>query len=424
MRDWSHRKFTPVAPFPGLLGQMAMDLSASGLDMAIIRAQVIGFVSLLTQGCADVRWPNGQRTKIGTNVILLAPSGSGKSVVFDPLMEPITQFLNEQVSGVTQPAFLLEDATRAAIIEALLEWPVAGLFTDEAGQLDALMSTSASTLAKLLDGSPFQHARVGKGRAALCEHRFCMLLMEQPAIFERTKERIGARNGGVGLINRFILEYAKSHPISAALHNGGLSDSSKREYANRAFQLLGVSVQNVMHKSGRPVLWLSSNATSYLIDQGDEVRRRLEFDSRAAELAEYFNRHSERVLKLAGAMHVFEYGVDSEIDLATLHAADDVCRRAMETFAELTYVRPKLSQAEIDAATVNQALQRLVTLSGRLHFPMSDVRRLIANFGLTKHRFDRAVPVLASQGVVSVILHGRVDWLQIHSPYQQLLNRA
>ena len=156
--------------FFGLLGVIEQTLGLSGIDPSIVRSMLIAFASLLTQGTADVLWPNGQRLPIGLPVLLVAPSGAGKSVIFTSLIEPIRRCLSEVLTDEDsphRPAFFIEDATREAIIHHLRDWPLAGLFTDEAGLLKQLLHSAASTLAKLLDGADLNHARVSTRRIEL-----------------------------------------------------------------------------------------------------------------------------------------------------------------------------------------------------------------------------------------------------------------
>lgn len=146
--------------FPGLLGKLAHNLSAGGtVAPEIVGTALIPYASLLTQGIADVTWPNGQTISIGSNGIVAAPPGSGKSFVCNRLSQPIEKYLAADTPGRESCQLLMEDATREAIVQSLHEWPVAGLLTDEAGMLRSLQK-DAPTLVKLLDGSPLRNARV------------------------------------------------------------------------------------------------------------------------------------------------------------------------------------------------------------------------------------------------------------------------
>ena len=95
MKTWERRRSLPFTRLPGLLGEMATELGASGIDSAIIESQIIAITALLTQGAADVTWPNGLSLPPGANVFLEANSGSGKSVIAKILQQPFHALLLE-----------------------------------------------------------------------------------------------------------------------------------------------------------------------------------------------------------------------------------------------------------------------------------------------------------------------------------------
>ncbi|WP_247539174.1 DUF3987 domain-containing protein [Ralstonia pseudosolanacearum] len=192
----------PIGRFPGLLGTVARDLSArGGVATEIVGTTLIVIASLLTQGLADVSWPNGRPISIGANGLVVSPSGSGKTLPYDWLKAPIETYL-EQLTA-TDPegkhdGLVHEDVTREELVRRLKEWPVAALFTDEGGIVKKLLKDSP-TLVKLLDGTSLRYSRVSSDeRIALIGQRFCMLLMEQPDPFEETKPRLGGGKGRAG----------------------------------------------------------------------------------------------------------------------------------------------------------------------------------------------------------------------------------
>lgn len=422
-----YRPSYPVRNFPGLLGMLAHNLSASGgVAVEIIGTVLIVIASLLTQGIANVMWPNGQEMSIGANGVVVSPSASGKSLIFKILKKAIEQYLAMR-SGVNQggkhEGLLLEDSTREALVQDLYEWPVAGLITDEAGGLKRLLK-DAPTLVKLLDGSPFRSARISTGRIALLRHRFSMLLMEQPDIFDQTKPLLGAGKGGVGLINRFFVVRSNDFRVRNSPHDIGLADEVEQAYEKRVHELLDALIEHVeLGNHERRPLKLRADARDCLIDLDCEARRKCTPDSPWFFISEYISRHAERVLRLAGVFHVFEYGTEGEISLDMLQRAESFGNWYVESFAQIFYEPPKQTQAEVDADELENSFFQTCRLTGCSVFRQSAMRTQAMNLGLTPTRFNRALAVLCKQGRARMVLHRNVPWIELNISQLPQLSR-
>jgi hypothetical protein len=410
--------YTPPYPqpnvFPGLSGEIMHRFTTDGVAPELIGTQLIAFISLLTQAIADVAWPNGLKSPIGVNSFLVAPSGVGKSFIFKILIEAIELYLVELSNKYPTKRldFLIEDATREAIVQSLHGWLVAGLFTDEAGMLKQLLK-DAPTLAKLLDASPLRSARVSTGRVELFGQRFCMLLMEQPNVFEATKVLLGASKGGVGLINRFFVARVNGSVAGRSLHHVGLSASVKQAYEKKVRELLDASIQQVEKQTReRPALHLSAEAAQYVVHLDNEIRQRCVYGAPWFFISEYVSRHVERVLRLAGAFHVFEHGIEGEISIDTIQRAAILGQWYIEAFAQMVYEPPKLTQTETDAITLERAIHEVFHTAGLSLFRQSDMRTHALNLGLTPTRFTRALAALAGQGKVRVLMQRNTPWVE------------
>lgn len=430
---WQQPKVHPFASLPSLLGEMFRGLASGSIDQTMIASQLVAHASLLTQGAADVAWLNGLTAPVSINVFLVAPSGAGKSLVQRVLVTPIHLHLRESArrlvseqklrevdeqkrlddSEQKHPDYFIEDATRSAIIEHLVEWPVAGLFTDEAGQLTRLLTDGAATLAKLSDGAPLRHARVTTGRVELIDRRLTMLLMEQPDVFEGSKVFLGAKKGGIGLINRFCVGLAQEMPNGPAVFNLALPADVRARYEERVRVLLDMSIGLVHAGASRPVLILSGAAQRRLTEVGEQMRSAAKQDARFASASEYVSRHSERVLRLAAVLHVFDQGVTGEVGIDSVEAAHQIDVWSIEAYVALTHVPETLTQVERDAARIEAELKNAAPSTG-LAFPLAALRRQSPNIGMTKARFDRALALLAGGGKVWIQLDRRGDlvWLQ------------
>lgn len=411
---------SPTEGMPGLLGQMSRDLTRARLDPAIVATQLLAIGSLLTQALADTAWPNGQRVSIGFSAFLRVPSSGGKSLglklLRDPIARAVRAWSRKNALKKIDPAFFVEDATREAAIQHLIAWKSAALITDEAGQCKQLIKEAAPTLAKLNDGDDLHHARVKDGRVALTGHRFCMLLAEQPGIDGAGNQLLAGTNAGVGLVNRMFVAEALATQMGAALHGVAFSNEVQTAYEARVETLVGHSIAHVISAAERPVLRLSREAAEFLIASGEEMHNRFRGHPREQALTAYIARHQERVLRLAGVVHVFEYGTAGEIGLQVLRAADAVGRWSIDQYERMTDVPPKRTQAEVDVQRLAQALHRYCAATGVEVHDLATIRRQALNIGLTRARFDGALAQLCGQGGVSIALQGRKDLLCVHRP--------
>lgn len=399
---------------PGFAGQLFDEITALGIHPDLALGGIIGCASLLTQGVADVEWPGGLVETIGANVLAVSPSGSGKTLMLKLLMEPVHQFLNEDPKQKFQP--LIEDVTRQVVPSHLLECRFAWLSTDEAGQIRPLLEGGAPWLAKMLDARPLHRARVATGTVRLTGYRLSGLLLGQPAIFEQMCPMIRGA-GGVGATNRFfVAEGGVMQPTH--LTNGfQFSEATKERLALTVEGLMRLSASNAATRIlDLPVVPLSRDAREYLsmlVAESHAPAARFGAVDEPSHLAEYRTRHAQRVLRLAGALHVFEHGPVGEITMPTVLAADQYGRSSMEAFNRMTYVAPKPTQVQTDAQTLLQALYR----TGVQEFQIADLRRSAVVIGLTKGRFDKALAEIGSVVPIQIAKGRHGDILKIRQPH-------
>lgn len=404
----------PIDSFPGLLGSIARSLDAGrGVPAATIGTVLTAIASSLTQGSADVVWPNGQTTSIGANGLVIDSSAHGKSLPYKILRKAIEQTLamltrDFPESGIAN--FLLEDASPEAIVESLHACPVATLGSDEAGALKKVLKAGAM-LVKLVEGGPVRRARISTGFVTLPQPRFSMLFMEQPAVFDETKRLLGIFKGGIGLINRFFVAWPANYPMSGSPHYVRLSADVEKAYEKKVRELMNALVKFLEGEQERPVLALSPEAKQYLIDLDHQARRKCMPDSPWFFISEYIMRHAERVLRLAGVFHVFEYGVEGEISIDTLRRAETFGDWYIESFAQVCYEPPKLTQAEMDAGVIERALIDSFHMTGYCQFLRSDMQKQSLGLGLTPARFTRGLAELGKQKKIHVQTDGRKTWI-------------
>lgn len=363
---WFPPHTVPECRLPGTFGRMIEDFQCGGLPYATPAAVVLAFASLLAQGQADICWPrNYKPAPVGMNLLLLAPSGSGKSLVFDARVAPVNRALDEwrrrNPCVKTPPVFFLEDATREAVVESLLEWNCAALFTDEGG-LFKRFGQAAPTMAKLLDGAELHHARVSTGRVTLRDQRLCILATEQPGIDGFAAQLASGANAGVGLINRFLFAKVEGAAAPGALFRARLSRSLVEEYEKRVEAHVARTLATVQAGGGsRRALRLTLQAEDLLIAADADCRAQFLNGVPGQErIHSYVVRHAERSLRLARALHVFEHGPEDDVEVGTLEAAEVFARWSLRQWVAHASIPAKVTQAELDAEVLDMALCHLI----------------------------------------------------------------
>lgn len=394
----------------------AMDyFQRCGFDPAAPEAIQFGLMSLATMAHADIAWPNDETTAIGGNILLSAHSSSCKSFVLHAVLDKVDQYFLDNAKldcDAEEVELLIEDANRESIILQLKEFQIAALISEEAGMLQRLLADSAA-LAKLLDCRALRHARVKDGRTALHWYRFCMMLLEQPDVFEKHKVLMGVGRGGIGCINRFFTTYAGPMRNDGEIHRTGTLESAAPQFLERLVELLEITIQQARRRVSKlPVLVLSSDAKRFFIDMDAEVRSLSQAGGRYSANPEYSTRHAERVLRLSGSDHVFHHGPEGEVQLDTLQRIDHFGRRCIEAFQQMTYVPPQLTRAEQDAMVLVDVM-RCHQSPFWTAIKYSELRRYATNIGLTRARVTQAMAVLGERRIAQLIPLEGEDWVEL-----------
>ena len=294
---------------------------------------------------------------------------------------------------------------------------IIAIHSDEAGKLSRLKS-AASTLIGVIDGAPTIKKRVTKGKLRMSGQRACIFFMEQPEIFEATKATMKMRNGGDGVINRCLVSQFSGYVEGNALHQAKLLPEIQSAYEVKVTHFVDETLARAKSKnSERPTIKLSPQAAQFLIAHGNDVRRQCVEGFQWFHISEYATRHAERALRLAAAFHVFEYGVEGEISLDTIQRAATLCIWYVEEFARMMYEPPKVTQADLDVTTLENAILTVVHQTGVSKYRQSVLRACAANLGLTPGRFNCALAVLGGQGKIKVVVDRNTPWVIFQNHY-------
>lgn len=402
---------------PGLFGQIVRDLAASGgVAAEVVFFTLIAIISLLTKGSADVLYPNGRRLSVGGNVWLSAPLTSGKDTVLRILMRPLEQDWAMRISAnraKQSGGFLIDDDVPFdAMTKILHKHPIVGYFTGEPGQFEKMLK-HASKWYRILEGEFVRRAQHSGKPIEPC---LTVFLTDEPDVREAKILQTASQKIGARFLNHFFYARLDAPHLEGPLHRACLSAETTLLYEAQVQVCLDALLMQNMHGGifQRPPLIFSREAVQHLDHVDPEVRSHCGPGGRWASVAKYAAGHIERIARFSGSLHVFAHGTQGEISLETLKCADAIGKWCLDCVAQTISEPPKLTQAEIDAAALEEGLIHLCFSSAcETRFRKSDIRAFAVGWGVAPTRFDRALAVLGKQGKVRTYSHGNRRCVEI-----------
>jgi hypothetical protein len=196
-------------------------------------------------------------------------------------------------------------------------WPSAGLFSNEAGDiLNARRPEDLSRLDRLWEAQAIDVERPNdKESVYVADPRVTMSLMIQPSVFERFLERKGEQARGIGFLARLLI--CQPDP----LFGKRLIDPAEQrstywleQFNERISALLAISHARAdRNEDSRVVMKFSPRAQKIWIDDYNENEKKMGDGGEFAHETDFASRYSEHVARLAALFYFFqEWGGDED----------------------------------------------------------------------------------------------------------------
>lgn len=286
----------PVDAFPSNLRNVIMALHEDTLiPVEMIGSTVLAALSLAQQPLINVGSPFGNKKPEPCSLyfLTLAKSGEGKSPLRECIMAPFDDFASEMheeyealldvykkdyaiwsskekalnrnfqkvvknggedeieelrlrehqaIEPVKPRAFEMfyEDATPEGIIQGLIEYPYAGVFSDEAITFfTGKLKNNLGLLNKIWKNEPLSVSRKKEGTIRVNAY-LTFLLMVQPSIFEEYLERYGKRAVSSGFLARFLFTDTIS---TIGQRRANLNQQNSKQALDRLFKHINYLLQ-------------------------------------------------------------------------------------------------------------------------------------------------------------------------------------
>lgn len=230
-----------------------------------------------------------------------------------------------------------------------LNWPAAGLFSDEAaGILNSKGESDMSSLDRLWDGGAIDVVgRTSRETFHVPDPRLTLSLMVQPIVFDRFLERKGELATGIGLMARVLLSRPDT-PYGKRKFQWPESRSTVwiDKFNKRVEELLSHSHADIdERKHNRETLSFEPDAQKHWVEIFDSVEGGMAERGIFENEREFANRYAEHVARLSALFYFFENGeinnikdganresVRMAIPKSTVEAADRVAAWYMNEF--------------------------------------------------------------------------------------------
>jgi hypothetical protein len=357
----------PIEALGGILGDVAQAIATGyQLDPAIAGQGVLSVAFLCVQGLADVQTPGG-RKPLSDYLLTVALSGDGKSTADGVALAPVRQLEREEFSQYRQdratwegapkqargdkpvnPLRLVNDFTAEGLVRQYREGrPGLGAFSDEAGavlgghpfSIEKKLSTAAA-LSSLFDGAGIRaRARASDDRGGLEAHfdvrLSCHWLIQPAAVHDALHDYI---LGEQGFWPRVLLAAPAPGMPRKFRPYAPDQDPAVDRYWQRVTHLMN---QPYVATDDRDIIATTPEAHRLMgaFFEATEKGARHK-GGRLAPIRAWAARATEHVLRVAGALAVFERGERASIGAEEVERAAALVTYSLECWLHLLENKP------------------------------------------------------------------------------------
>lgn len=360
----------------------------------------------ISQFLVDVESPYGEVGPTGNILVHEGPPATGKSTVHNLYLNVVAKTLAAAAEDDPKAGDAIrqhDNVTREAVVKELSEHPNHSMLSPDGGpMLEQVFGALANIAVKTNSAEEMTSVRVGTGRARIrSDRRIWSSLSVQNHYSRPILARIGSGALLHGLADRCEWRHDTNGALLASL-KGSIKDiPGMKKVHERMVQIVeGVVAKYLDGDLSRPVLKLDPSAEALYTDIARQARV-IASNAGAPHLQAYALRHPWRVLRRAASRHYFLYGSEDRISVKLLDNAirRDLCN--MSNFKVMTYVAPKLTRHEEDAAELEHWLLFHSSQWGTA-LQISKLADVVANAGLTVARFKSVLPTLCRQNKAMV----------------------
>ena len=446
----------------------------------MIGTLMLGVMSEVTQGHADVVLPSGQLVPLSTWVLIISASGSGKTPALNILRkDSILEFeqmelklFNEKLNNYNQ-SILIWKAELSALTSQLKksvteneydlstwkekihlhhknlpEKPKKIKLTYSDSTIEALqkgLAENSETACFVSDeGSSFFNGRISSGLASLnqiwdgqrvcidrCIHetslvienpRLSIILGIQPGQLKKFLQKKGCETRDLGSFSRML--------ICAPFNNQGYRYTGHKQLDTRHIEKFNAIAKRLLNKttainSNRSTIRFSDNATNLYYGYCRENERRIAPSMQWEDIKDFISKTNRHVAKIAALFEIFETG-ETTIQESTLEKSIKLTDYFTRQYQNIFSTSPYQQQID-DAEYLASWLPNFSKKRNNRYLMFNDIRQHAPNHLRNTKRLREAIIELDHQKYLFYDQRRRLSYVDIapgFSPDERLLNKA
>ena len=290
----------------------------------------------------------------------------------DSIRKELRQLHHNEPEKPPIPKIKHADVTTEALVKSLKNYPVVGLLSAEGGALfggAAFQNGSGSNFMSkcnsLYSDEAIDVSRSGDSSAMLFNNGLTMAVSVQPQVFQEFLKKQGSTVWDSGFLPRCLMASPETTQGTRQLgsiedeNNAMLETPALDDFNQRAYELLSMLPATMTEegKLNRKLLDCSDDALEYWVEFYNHVETSLAFGGYAELIRPAAARAAENAARLAAIFHVFENGLEGDIEKEHMVSACEIVKWHLSETKRFRY-RLDLPEHYMHAANVAKRIAR------------------------------------------------------------------
>ncbi|MEZ5534397.1 MAG: DUF3987 domain-containing protein [Thiolinea sp.] len=292
----------------------------------------------------------------------------------DAIRQELRQLYSEEPKKPPIPRIRHSDITVEALVKSLKNFPVIGILTAEGAQFFGSVAfqngNGSNFMAKCnsaYSDEAIDVSRSGDGSAMLNNIALTLSVSVQPQVFQEWCKKQGSTAWDSGFLPRVLMAAPDTTQGTRLLgsieeeNNTMLETPALDEFNQRAYELLAMLPEQ-MTKEGnlnRKLLDMSEEALAYWVEFYNHIETSLAPGGYSEFIRSAAARAAENAARLAAIFHVFENGLEGEIEERHVVSACNIVKWHLSETKRFRY-RLELPEHYVHAGNVAKRIARFV----------------------------------------------------------------